>query len=179
MANFSTKKPTIIGSFSGGYEFLSNFADCPIFYNGLQYRNTEAAFQAQKTLDPWERADIADTKTPGQAKRMGRRVAMRADWEQVKVREMLQILRLKFTKGSEFADRLDQTGDANLVEGTTWHDQFWGVCKCPEHGGEGVNMLGQILMHIRSENRQGMTLHFEPSLLSRKDWLTSEHRWLP
>lgn len=157
MANFSTKKPTIIGSFSGGYEFLSNFADCPIFYNGLQYRNTEAAFQAQKTLDPWERADIADTKTPGQAKRMGRRVAMRADWEQVKVREMLQILRIKFTKGSEFADRLDQTGDANLVEGTTWHDQFWGVCKCEKHGGEGVNMLGQILMHIRSENRQGMT----------------------
>ncbi len=48
---------------------------------------------------------------------------------------------------------------------------FGGICYCPKHSSEGVNMLGQILMHIRAENRQGAAIPFQPFLLPRKDWL--------
>lgn len=162
-----------IVSFSGKYEFLSNFAPCELFFDGLWYSTTEAAFQGAKCRWQRDAQRISAAPTPGKAKRLGRRVEMREDWEQVKVSKMLDILRLKFTRGSEFADKLEATGSQTLVEGTTWHDNFWGVCTCSDcaHDDGGVNMLGQILMHIRAENRQGMQLHFEPSFYKRKDWI--------
>ena len=38
----------MISDFRGEYAFLSNFADCPLYYKGLKFANAEAAFQAQK-----------------------------------------------------------------------------------------------------------------------------------
>lgn len=141
-----------------------------MFYDGLMFKTTEAAFQAAKTFNLKERTKIAYAETPGQAKRMGRAVTLRPDWEEVKDKVMLDILRLKFTKGSEYARRLDDTGQAILVEGTTWHDHYWGCCSCARCKGEGRNVLGQILMQIRDENR-GVTpspfFHHEV----RYDWL--------
>lgn len=161
--------PRIISNFHGCHEFLSNFAPCKLHYGNLNYNTTEAAFQAAKTTSFEQQFAISIADTPGQAKRLGRRVTLRPDWEDIKVNVMTDLLRLKFTKGSEYARMLDDTGQAILVEGTTWHDQTWGVCKCDEHKGIGKNLLGQILMQIRSENR-GMTpsdLHME----TRDDWL--------
>ena len=161
--------PRIISNFHGCHEFLSNFAPCELHFGTLNYQTTEAAFQAAKTLSFEQQFAISLADTPGKAKRLGRRVTLRSDWEEVKDKVMLDILRLKFTKGSEFARMLEDTGNAILVEGTTWHDQYWGVCKCDEHKGVGVNMLGQILMQIRDENR-GRTpteIHHEV----RNDWL--------
>lgn len=160
-----------IVSFEGKHEFLSNFFPCELFYDGLWFNTTEAAFQAAKCMYKSDAQHIASCATPGQAKRMGRKIQMRSDWEQVKNSEMLRILRIKFTRGSELADKLEATGHQTLVEGTRWHDNYWGVCTCPKCSGEGVNMLGQILMHIRNENRQGIQLHFQPSMLPRKDWI--------
>lgn len=37
-----------IDQFRGDYSFLSNMYDAPVTYNGITYRNAEAAFQAQK-----------------------------------------------------------------------------------------------------------------------------------
>ena len=36
----------VIDSFSGEYDFLSNFYNCPVEYEGITYLNSEAAFQA-------------------------------------------------------------------------------------------------------------------------------------
>ena len=38
----------MISDFRGEYAFLSNFADCPLYYKGLKFANAEAAFQAQR-----------------------------------------------------------------------------------------------------------------------------------
>ena len=85
---------------------------------------------------------------------MGRSVPLRIDWEDIKEKVMLDLLRLKFTKGSLLANYLDETGDATLIEGTTWHDRFWGVCNCEKCQGQGKNMLGTLLMRVREENRK-------------------------
>src|ERR1700741_3859496 len=71
-----------IERFSGKYHFLSNFHPHPIRgARGLVYPTAEAAFQGGKTTTPTERAWIAAAPTPSVAKRRGRLVTLRDDWD--------------------------------------------------------------------------------------------------
>ena len=151
----------LITSFSGEFEFLSNFYPVDIFHEGILYHSTEAAYQAAKTPDISQKIHIADAKTPGEAKKLGRKVTMRRDWEDKKDKVMLDLLRKKFAPGTDLAKRLEATGEAILIEGTTWHDQYWGICTCPKCGGKGCNILGQLLMIVRIENRIPSLSHEE------------------
>jgi N-glycosidase YbiA len=135
----------MIGQFNGYYSFLSNFHYQPVHYDGITYPTSEHAFQAAKSLDSRERARIADCATPGIAKRAGRMLALRPDWEAVKLQIMEEIVRIKF-ENPNLASLLKATDNEELVEGNTWNDTFWGVCK-----GRGSNHLGKILMRIRSD----------------------------
>ena len=138
-----------IDSFRGKYYFLSNFFPAEVTYNGLTYQNNEAAFQAQKTYSKEERIEFT-TLEPRDAKRRGRRVRLRRDWEQVKDRIMEEIVRAKFSQNEELKEQLLATGDAQLVEGNRWNDRYWGV---DIQSGVGENHLGKILMKVRSELR--------------------------
>ena len=135
----------MIDNFRGEYAFLSNFYDAPVEYNGLSFRNSEAAFQAQKTIDEIERVQFTSLDASN-SKRLGRAVTLREDWEKVKIRVMYEICYAKFTQNPRLAEKLVATGDEVLIEGNTWNDKFWGVCN-----GEGMNHLGKILMAIRTE----------------------------
>ncbi len=140
---------THIWAFSGPHRFLSNFYEWSVTYEGHTYPSVEHAFQAAKSLDPVDRVRISCISTPGGAKRAGRQVPLRADWDDVRIDVMHALLRLKFAPGSDLAKMLLDTGDAELVEGNTWGDRFWGVC-----GGEGENNLGKLLMKVRAELRR-------------------------
>ena len=133
----------VIDQFKGRYFFLSNFYSAPVTYNGLTFQNNEAAFQSAKC--PY-RAEAFCDLDPSSAKRMGRRVYLRRDWEEVKTGVMYEVCKAKFTQNKDLQDCLLGTGDAELIEGNTWGDRVWGVCD-----GVGENRLGKILMQIRSE----------------------------
>ena len=135
----------MITSFDGKYDFLSNFYHSPISYNGIVYPTNEHFFQAMKTFNVDERIAIASAETPGKAKRIGRKITLRSDWEDVKLYYMELGLRLKF-QDSKLHEMLLATGDEELIEGNTWGDEFWGVCN-----GKGENHLGKLLMKIRGE----------------------------
>ena len=135
----------MISVFDGKYMFLSNFYNASCEFEGKIYPTVEHAFQAAKTLIPEEREEIRKAETPGKAKRMGRSVTLRPDWEEVKTDVMRQCLRSKFSFVPLAID-LVNTGDEELVEGNTWGDRIWGVCD-----GEGENRLGKLLMEIREE----------------------------
>jgi len=141
----------MINDFSGRYSFLSNFYPSPVVYDGMEYPTVEHAYQAAKTLNPAEREQIRNLKKkdgfpwPGEAKRVGRRVTLRKDWELVKLDIMRLLLVQKFSR-SDLKRALVETGTRHLVEGNWWGDTYWGVCK-----GEGNNYLGRLLMTIRSE----------------------------
>ena len=137
-----------IDSFGGEHSFLSNFYDEPVRIDGITYPTSEHAYQAMKTDDLTIRKAFAKLKTAGEAKREGRRVKMRRDWDSVKIQEMERILEVKFAPGSDLAKSLVETGDAELVEGNYWGDTFWGVCK-----GVGRNELGKCLMRLRLKLR--------------------------
>ena len=138
-------------AFAGKYGFLSNFAEAPVFLDGEVYWTVEHAFQAAKSLDPVVRRHVQLQETPGEAKREGRRVALRADWEVVKEDVMLYLLQQKFSQ-EPFRRRLLATGDAHLEEGNPWGDRYWGVC--PVGSGKGQNRLGVLLMQVRDELRR-------------------------
>jgi ribA/ribD-fused uncharacterized protein len=141
----------LINCFDGKYAFLSNFYDSPITEDEITYPTVEHYFQAMKTLDKAERFNIATQPTPGKAKRCGRKVSLRSDWEQVKESVMETALRLKFSN-PELKQKLLDTGDEWLEEGTTWHDNEWGSCHCQRCINiPGKNKLGYLLMKIRSE----------------------------
>lgn len=145
-----------ICSFDGVYDFLSNFYPCKVVYNGIEYGHTEGAFQAQKTFNEEERKFIA-TLTPAQAKKAcgrrglnGFRVILREDWDKVKDNIMFEVVLNKFKNNTELKEKLLSTGNAILVEGNYWHDNYWGNCTCEKcKQTYGHNQLGKTLMKVR------------------------------
>ena len=137
--------PQLINSFRGEFFFLSNFYPVVIWNAGICYPSAEHAYQAAKTFNQAERLAIASLDKSGQAKRAGRIVTLRPDWEQVKLSVMESIVRKKFSLTS-LAQKLVNTLPAQLVEGNTWGDRYWGVCN-----GVGANHLGKILMKVRKD----------------------------
>ena len=145
----------MIKEFSGKYFFLSNFYDAPVLYDGLLYLNSEAAFHAQKTIDKNDRERFTHYSA-SQAKREGRKLYLRSDWEQIKDDIMYEICKSKFTHNVNLKKQLLDTHPQYLEEGTTgWHDNYWGNCNCEKCKNiEGQNKLGKILMKIREELRE-------------------------
>jgi ribA/ribD-fused uncharacterized protein len=144
----------MIKFFEKEYKFLSNFYDCTVTYNGLTYKNSEAAFHAQKTLDEKERKLFTNLNASN-SKTLGRKVKLRDDWELVKDQIMYEVCLAKFTQNKYLRIKLLATGDEFLEEGTYWHDNCWGNChceKCKHIIGE--NRLGKILMRIREELKE-------------------------
>lgn len=140
-----------INSFSGEYQFLSNFfIHDPIEYAGDLAKTpligtcVESLYQALKTTSPSKQLEIS-TMPPGKAKRIGKEVSLREDWMFVKVELMYELLLLKFSIPL-LRDMLLATENAELIEGNYWNDTYWGVCN-----GVGENMLGKLLMKVRTK----------------------------
>jgi len=143
---------TGITSFRGAYRFLSNFYPVQITdVDGLVFPSVEHAFQAAKTLDPKWRAKIRNASSAAIAKALGKQVPLVSDWEARRVHVMERLLRQKFLN-PVLRQHLLNTGDAELIEGNTWHDNFWGFCHCDKcFDVESKNHLGKLLMQIRGE----------------------------
>ena len=140
-----------ITDFTGEYAFLSNFEPCDVQFDGRTWPTVEHAYQAAKTADRKEKAAIAKARSPGAAKRLGRTVKLRGGWTHVRHGIMLDLLRRKFCQPG-FRERLLATGEARLIEGNTWRDEFWG-CVWTDGGWKGRNELGRLLMQVRAELR--------------------------
>lgn len=143
-----SKNATTISGFQGNYAFLSNFYPAPVSYMGQLYANSEAAFQAQKTISAKEqqRFCIFRMHNPNEAKKLGRKLSLRPDWNKIKIRCMYEICMCKFMQNPNLREALLATGSSELKEENTWGDTFWGTVN-----GFGENQLGKILMDIREK----------------------------
>lgn len=148
----------VIDSFTGDYSFLSNF-HCPAPVHllnpdgspGYWFRSVEHAYQAAKTLDVLARRPFVNIgMTPGQAKRAGKLLKLRADWEDVRLHVMEDLLRQKFA-ADPLRAKLIATQSAQLIEGNNWGDSYWGMVRTPAGTLVGANNLGRLLMQIRLE----------------------------
>jgi len=142
----------IIEKFRGANRFLSNFYSCPVIFENLKYSSAEHAYQAAKTPDLNIRKNISKLNSPVKAKAAGYKINLRPDWENIKIFTMYQICKAKFEQNEELLGKLFKTEDFKLIEGNTWHDNFWGDCSCEKCKDiPGKNYLGKILMKIRKE----------------------------
>ena len=143
----------MIDKFDGEYAFLSNFYELPKMITDdcyIAYPTVEHYFQAAKTNNISMRKAISIMDSPGKAKRAGRKLDLRYDWEEIKVNVMRQALAQKFAD-PVLAQKLMAT-EGELIEGNTWCDNFWGSCSCERCKNiEGKNMLGKLLMELREE----------------------------
>jgi len=163
----------MIDMFLGKYGFLSNFAPSHIIYGGLDWPTAEHLFQGCKTVDPEIRRKVAKAESPAKAKRMGRQVELRTNWEEIKEQIMYRTVWLKFVQNEGRAALLIQTGDQTIVEGNTWHDNIWGQClcqSCREQHIEGRNLLGKILMKVRDALRRADDASYIHANLTLNDY---------
>lgn len=150
----------LINRFENYFAFLRNFHECTVTYEDLEYPSSENAYQAAKICVP---GDLTSTNilrvnagftlvSPAEAKKRGRIVKLRVDWDAVKDKVMYEILCAKFSQNPELAEELRLTYPAVLVEGNYWHDNYWGKCNCAKCSfKEGKNKLGIKLMRVRNE----------------------------
>ncbi len=165
-----------IDSFRYKYMCFSNFSSHEVTYKGITYKNSEAAFQAQKFKDENVKR-LFKSLDPSKAKALGRakiiflnpegeyyknklpsdirkrsseftEYYIRSDWDTIRVEEMYQVVKNKYEQNSCIKELLLSTGERELIEGNTWGDKFWG-----QVAGVGLNFLGRILMQIRYELR--------------------------
>lgn len=137
--------------FQDNYRWLSNF------WIESDGSHVEGEYQAAKALTPELREYYREkflAGTPGAAKRAGRNIPLRPDWEEVKIPIMYELVRQKFLDDPTLASLLVATGDTPLIEGNTWGDRFWGQTKLLNGQWVGHNELGKILMRIREELRK-------------------------
>lgn len=151
----------MVKHFKGKHEFLSNFYPSAVVYEGLVYQSVECAYQASKSFDNKFRRLLTTipAKNSGLAKRFGNGPSckLRADWEDAKGKIMKTLLIRKFSI-PHLREFLLNTGNEDIVEGNYWHDNYWGDCYCKNKSGDhpeclspGKNMLGTLIMEVRSE----------------------------
>lgn len=144
-----------ITEFKGKNRFLSNFYLSNIHYQGVDWLSVEHAYQAAKTHKGEEKVHIMLAPSCVAAKRLGKKVTLRMDWDSIKLSVMEEILRIKFSD-PELRDKLMRTAPQQLIEGNWWGDRYWGACWNDSRDAApglwvGENHLGKLLMKIRDE----------------------------
>lgn len=141
----------IINSFNGGFKFLSNFSSYSfVDIKGVEWKTSEHFYQAAKTDNFNHKTLIAETDTPGKAKRLGKKVELIKDWNRKKISVMYRALKMKFGQNLDIRKKLISTFEYKLIEGNYWHDNYWGNCFCDKcKNTEGLNYLGKLLMIVR------------------------------
>ena len=143
--------PRAIRGFAKEYYWLSNFYDASVTIDGIEYGSSEAAYQAGRCITEEGKLEFAVLDAASARKHAHHDIVTRSDWQDFRIAHMKRVVREKFRQNAGLAMSLSQL-DGMLEETNDWHDNFWGNCTCPAcRETPGQNMLGRILMEIRSE----------------------------
>ena len=137
------------------YGAFSNLYRREVEFEGEAFATSEHAYQAGKARKPAVRKWLMEAPSPAL-------LAMAAHglyywdvapgWSTTKFDRMRRVLRAKFTQHEDLKELLLSTGEARLVEVATVDNEvnrLWG-----EVNGIGRNMLGVLLMELRSQLRE-------------------------
>ena len=134
------------------YGAFSNLFSRPVEFEGRTYATSEHAYQAGKAAKPAVRDWILSAPTPSLAAMAAHGLYVwdvAPNWADIKFDRMRAVLRAKFEQHADLKALLISTGEARLVEVGTVNNavnRLWG-----EVEGKGKNMLGVMLMELRSE----------------------------
>ena len=136
------------------YGCFSNFSTHGFELDGEWWPTSEHYFQAQKFAGTPYVEKVRRARKPKDAATIGRdrSLPLRSDWEKVKDDIMRKAVLRKFETHADIREILLSTGDEYLVENAPG-DYYWG---CGADG-TGKNMLGEILIEVRTLLRQRAT----------------------
>jgi hypothetical protein len=151
VADPETRVSARIDGFQGYYRFLSNFWYAVLCIDDKEYQTSEHYFHAMKCVDDTDAEYIRNLDRPGEAKQCVRSMGYKPDFKESNndLAVMFTGVLAKFEQNSSLAEKLVATGDALLIEGNRWHDNYWGRCTCAKCRNYGHNHLGRVLMTVR------------------------------
>lgn len=139
---------------TGEYGYLSNLFKRELTFEGQFFLTRESAYQYGKPKDP----EVADWIVSAPKPHLVAAAAhalfsfdINPDWQTTKVDRMRAVILAFFRQHDDLREKLLATGDAALIEESK-SDAFWGLGK----KGKGKNMLGVLLMEVRSFLRAGI-----------------------
>ncbi len=138
------------------YGWLGNMSPHQVTYDGLEWRTTEALFQALRFDDPEIKELIRSEKSPMGAKFIAKRYKEKmtiTPLSRADISNMELCINLKIEAHPELKEQLLQTGDSILFENVEsrprGNNMFWGAILNGETL-SGENMLGKIWMRYRN-----------------------------
>jgi ribA/ribD-fused uncharacterized protein len=134
------------------YGAFSNLFRRSIEFDGRVFPTAEHAYQAGKARKEEVKEWILSAPTPGLVAMAAHGLYtwdIVANWSQIKYERMRQVLRAKFAQHDDLRQLLLSTGNARIVEA----GRVANVVNCTwgEVNGKGKNMLGVLLMELRTE----------------------------
>ncbi|MFT5706038.1 MAG: GTP cyclohydrolase II [Oceanospirillaceae bacterium] len=132
---------------------FSNFSQHAVYLHSKIWRTTEHFYQAQKFNDPALKECVRSAASPMLAKQIASQLEshhLQANWHNVKEKVMWDALAAKFTQHPELKELLLSTRERKIAE-HTHNDSYWGDAE----DGSGLNRLGELLVQLRSQLRDG------------------------
>lgn len=141
-----------IGFYPREFYCFDNFSSFGIDYKGYQYPTVEHAYQALKFENscPELAVRIRESMSAHEAQKLAyaHKDKVVADWDNIKVAVMEDLLRAKLAQNPYVARKLLQTKDYEICEDSP-KDSWWGLG--PDRAGK--NQLGKLWLKLRDELR--------------------------
>ncbi len=146
---------------SVGTSCFSQWYTAPFNVNGERYKTAEHFMMAEKARlfgDDAIRQRVLASRTPGEAKKLGREVAGFDEevWRRERFEVVVQANVEKFRQNADLGEFLGRTGGRVLVEASPV-DRIWGIGLAAGHEDAGrpdqwpgLNLLGFALMEARA-----------------------------
>ena len=140
----------------------------PIWHEGVEWRTTEALFQALRVSDEETREKIRAEMNPMAAKMLAKNYAHMRTVEVLSEDDlnlMRLCLQLKIQQHPRLGEELQRTGERAIIEDVTFRIQtlrdekpgsalFWGAALQEDGTWKGLNWLGRLWMELREHTRE-------------------------
>jgi len=134
----------IIDSFIDQYEFLRLDYNCDFEMDGIMFHSASAAYYCQKNPDKNSWVKFARLN-PNKAREKAKKLPNTEEYEENKIDYLYKANKAKFDYNLILQTQLVNTKDKELINNVSYRDEFLGV-----YQGKGANILGKILMKLRS-----------------------------
>lgn len=134
-----------IDNFVGAYSFLAMDFPCEFFIGAVKFKSAAAAFYAQKSPDINSWTKFARLN-PNKARQKASSLPDTEDWTENKFTYLYKANKAKFDTNEILKKMLCETDGKMLVNVVPYKEEYLGI-----FNGKGRNMLGKVLMKIRSE----------------------------
>jgi N-glycosidase YbiA len=151
--NLSYETEDAVYFFSHAFDALNPWSGHQVKLWGKTFPTAEHAYHYRKFSEtlPKVAAQIQKAPSAWAAMQIERqhKAQSRADWDDIKVTIMEEILRALVAQNQDVRDVLLATNDKAILKNAPW-DDFWGIGA----DGKGKNVMGSIYMRIRKELKE-------------------------